>query len=85
MADRATLECNHCGDVAVESDEKGLFWEDMADRCVSCGMPGHVSLDDWREYEAPAACSWTVDDDLGVCTRPDCEECREAREEASHG
>ena len=41
----ATLECPHCGDVAVESST-GLFYEGDADRCQSCGVSGAVFLDD---------------------------------------
>jgi hypothetical protein len=41
----ACLECSRCGGVAVES-RNGLFYEDDADRCGACGVPGHISIDD---------------------------------------
>jgi len=62
------LECNHCGDVAVESPT-GMFHEDMADKCVSCGFPGHVSV-----YDGTA--TWVVEDDdwNARCTQPLCQD-----------
>lgn len=75
----ATLECDHCGDVAVESDAEGLFCEGDADCCLSCGMPGHVSIDDC--LDEPIA-YWVVDDlgDEARCNRNDCSDCAEVNE-----
>ena len=69
-----TLECGHCGGVAIESAD-GLFGEDDADACASCGMPGHVSIDE------DTGASWThhdEDDDV-YCNKTDCWDCDEQR------
>jgi hypothetical protein len=66
------LECNHCGDVAVESP-KGLFHEDMADKCVSCGFPGQVHVDEGDAHWASNQDDWHV-----RCEKDKCEECSEA-------
>jgi hypothetical protein len=85
----ATLECSHCGDVAVES-ETGLFCEGDADRCASCGMPGHITIEeadgcdsDCDEGECTCGiASFCCDDDTGnYCTLADCEECAAERAE----
>lgn len=78
----AVLECSHCGDVAIESAD-GLFGEDDGDACLSCGMPGRVSVEedesDYDEGDRIGTASWLTDDgEDSYCTRPDCEECREA-------
>ena len=52
--DSVALECGWCGDVAFESPD-GWFQEDAGEACLSCGMPGHVSLDEDRAY-------WTTED-----------------------
>jgi len=64
------LECAHCGDVAIESDADGYFTDGTEGPCMSCGMPGIVSVDDNRDV-------WWNDsqDDDARCTRPDCDEC----------
>lgn len=67
----AWLTCGHCGDEAVES-ASGLFWDDEAGPCMTCGMPGHVEVGD-------DSARWSTDDDVdgNVCKQADCTECRE--------
>ena len=69
----ATLECDHCGDVAIESSS-GYFWDGDGGRCLACGHPGHVSCDG---EESPWWSTGDGEDDF--CARPDCEECNERR------
>lgn len=83
----ACLECDHCGAEAVES-ETGLFYEGDATCCQTCGMPGHITVDEGRCSggcsEDDCTCgtaSWVCHDDE-QCTRPDCEDCAEHRKEA---
>ena len=64
------LECPHCNDVAIESDEEGYFTDQSGGACVSCGFPGHVSMGAdtdpwWNESTALDA----------VCTKPGCDKC----------
>ena len=76
------LECDHCGDVAIEFKPPaypGHFWhlhDGDGGKCDSCGFPGHVSVDDAGEEEDNIA-SWMVNDwDEGLkCRRPDCPDC----------
>lgn len=65
---RTDLECDHCGDVAVESP-MGIFHEDMADKCASCGFPGQVHVSEGDAY-------WSSQDDWHVrCENGECAEC----------
>ena len=79
------LECDHCGDVAIEADSRGLFWDGTGDACMSCGFPGYASVDEQDcDGDCPedGECScgraeWVGSDDQSAkCNRPDCEECR---------
>jgi hypothetical protein len=76
----ATLECDHCGGVAIESST-GLFGEGDSDRCDTCGMPGHVSVDEaYEDEDSPGLASWSVrDEDGAVCRDLACEQCAEFR------
>ena len=85
----STLECPHCGDVAIEAhpprwpgDFPGGWFEDgEGGACASCGMPGHVTLDEDEEESDSWIASWSMDDDEDDrCTRPDCEECTEGEQ-----
>lgn len=76
-----TLECNHCGDVAIES-ATGYFRDGDGAACASCGMPGHVSVDFDPSVDDDAMATWEDVQEEGVyCARPDCEECNELRAE----
>lgn len=68
MAEPATLECDHCGGVAIASDD-GTFADGDGERCESCGMRGHVMVDDDGAY-------WW-DEPTARCRRSDCFRCRE--------
>lgn len=73
------LCCDHCGDVAVESPT-GIFHEDMADKCVSCGFPGQAHVDEGDAY-------WSSDRDnwCARCESDNCSECGGAnRDEAEY-
>jgi hypothetical protein len=72
------LECDHCGDVAIES-ATGLFGDGDGEACLSCGMPGCVSIDDAGDIEDNVA-YWRCDDEAR-CTLADCSECREERDQ----
>ena len=68
-----SLECDHCGDVAIYGDKKGMFTDGAGGACVSCGFPGQVSCD------AETEPYWmTGDDDADRCNRGDCEDCKDA-------
>lgn len=71
------LECDHCGDVAVES-ATGIFHEDMADKCESCGHPGQVNVGE-------SDCCWLPSDSAtDFCANNACDECGElARKETA--
>lgn len=61
------LECNHCGDIAIETE---IFFDGDGGKCISCGFPGWVSCDDetdpwWNESQSA----------LDRCNRKDCKEC----------
>jgi rubrerythrin len=65
----AWLECEHCGDVAIESTS-GFFCEDDGDgRCATCRFPGHVSVDE-------GVAQWATDQD-GECSLVGCDTCHE--------
>lgn len=73
------LCCDHCGNVAVESP-KGIFHEDMADKCVSCGFPGQVHVNEGDAYWSSNQDDWHV-----RCEKDKCEECNEAnRDEVTY-
>jgi hypothetical protein len=74
MKDDEKLTCDHCGGDAITSPN-GLFYDGQGEKCDECGMPGHVSVDDSDFDDATA--SWVYDDEAR-CTRPDCEECKDA-------
>ena len=77
-----TLECDHCGGVAVES-KTGLFGEDMASKCMSCGMPGGVSIqesyDDADDADGAEAYWLSSESNEAVCDDPSCGLCKEYR------
>lgn len=84
------LECDHCGGVAVESKD-GLFGEGDADRCQSCGIAGHITVEendcDGDCAEDNCTCNtayfsphdW---DENAWCNRSDCEDCANVRRDA---
>ena len=72
------LDCNHCGSIAFTSrvyrDDTYWFTDGDGEECASCGMPGHVVVDD------DAAVTWSDVQESGIyCERPDCEDCDEMR------
>ncbi len=70
-----TLECPHCGGVAIESPD-GMFGDGDGEACMTCGFPGHVSIDDADEENVTADWSPRDWDENARCTEDDCEECR---------
>ena len=63
------FECDHCGDVAIESRD-GMFTDGDGGECASCGMPGQVSMD------AETDPYWSTSQEEGDrCNRKDCEDC----------
>lgn len=62
------LDCCHCGADAVESPS-GIFHEDMASKCASCGHPGAVHVEDGCAYFTPSD-EWHV-----RCESDDCHDC----------
>ena len=84
MGEPATLECDHCGCEAIESTD-GTFAENMADACMTCGFPGHVSIEesgeDDDEGEPLYTATWSSTIDAGdTCSEThDCSECRDIR------
>ena len=82
----AYLLCEHCGDVAIVSDD-GRFHEEMEGPCLSCGLRGAVRIhtentDDGGEVDVP---EWEGCGPPETCTDPDCRECAELREKAAQG
>ena len=77
----ATLECDHCGGVAVTcGNSHGLFSDDDSGPCETCGMPGSVVIEDYSEEgedaetsELCGAAVW-LSDETARCTRADCNE-----------
>lgn len=65
------LECPHCGDVAIES-LSGLFRDGDGVACMSCGHPGHVSVD-----EDEGAAWWQLGS--GPCDHVWCDKCLDLR------
>lgn len=77
MGEPIYLECDHCGGEAVTS-ATGLFSEDMATKCDSCGFPGSVHIDD--QDEANVTAWWGCSEDAAaVCNQADCAECEAIR------
>jgi len=68
---RAWLECDHCGDVAIEGDKNNCFTDGTGGACISCSFPGQVSCDSETD---PYWMSSDADEDR--CNRPDCEDCK---------
>ncbi len=70
----SVLECDHCGGAAIESVDD-LFTDGDGGDCLTCGMPGHVFVEDDEE---DATAWWRVSDDENArCREADCDECRE--------
>lgn len=68
------LECGHCGDVAIYADAKELYWDDGRWlRCLSCGFPGQVSVDDSLDEDCSA--SWRLGDEPEDRCNGPCDEC----------
>lgn len=68
-AREVTLDCEHCGDVAIIR-MSGLFTDGDGGPCGSCGFPGQVHV-----YEEDGA-SWVTSDDAEAkCDRVSCAEC----------
>lgn len=69
-----SLECDHCGDVAIKADEKGYFTDGSGGTCLSCGFPGHVSCD--KETDP-----WwdSSQEDDSRCKVQDCVLCEDSR------
>ena len=67
-----TLECDHCGDIAIKADKNGNFTDGAGGKCISCGWPGHVSCD---AEEDP----WWQDmgEDDTKCDIKDCVQCED--------
>lgn len=79
MDKSATLECPHCGDVAIESPD-GLFTDGDGGNCISCGYPGHVSVDDAEEN---ARAYWSTRDlPWDICNSLDCIACQKNEEKS---
>ena len=74
---RDSLECDHCGDVAVWADKEGMFHDNSdwvgGDRCLSCGIAGHISFDDQSEDEPVYWLS--SDDPKDRCNQKNCDAC----------
>lgn len=68
------LECDHCGGAAITSPDD-VFTDGDGGACETCGMPGHVFVDDVLD---DATAWWRVnyDDENARCREADCEECR---------
>lgn len=66
------LECSHCGDTAFTSPD-GLFADGDGEKCLSCGFPGHVDIE-----EDGSEVWWlaSVEDDAR-CDDPECQDCHE--------
>jgi hypothetical protein len=62
------LECSHCGDAAIES-ATGLFAEGDTDRCTSCGISGHITVEEDEEAECWIA-TFLVDDEMRLPLDP---------------
>lgn len=79
----STLECDHCGGVAIEADADDLFTDGMGEECETCGFPGHVSVcgDDEDPGENPVY--WKVSEEVDArCADHRCEECLPIRDMA---
>jgi hypothetical protein len=72
--ERECLECEHCGDVAVWADRNGMFGEGDADRCISCEIPGHISVDD--DIDEPIAHFLVSEEPEDKCNNPKCDDCQ---------
>lgn len=76
----ASLDCSHCGDVAIES-ASGLFRDGDGVACMSCGHPGHVSVDEDEgaedEVTVWAVARWRLGS--GPCDHTWCDECLDLR------
>jgi hypothetical protein len=73
------LECYHCGCEAIENPV-GIFCQDEGEKCMTCGLPGHVDIveitderSDAIEYEAEWICTT---DEKAFCNQPDCDDCK---------
>ena len=62
MKQRASLECGWCDDIAVEARDDGLFYEDQASACQSCGMSGHVFVHTDDIEDGNFTATWEVND-----------------------
>lgn len=73
-ARKNTLDCDHCGDTAIESDH-GLFGEDDGEKCMSCGYPGSVRIEE-NFGDGPETAYWSsYDDGNSKCNNHSCEDC----------
>lgn len=78
MNERAYLDCDHCGAEAIESAD-GTFGDGDGGKCMTCGFPGCVSVDDSGDM-GDATAYWSCSEaDDAVCNEADCESCEEFR------
>ncbi len=82
---RTTLECDHCGGDAIAGDARGMFGDGDGTACMTCGFPGHVSVDvehagddenDSGENGATWSCSYDEED--ARCHDLTCVDCHPA-------
>ncbi len=79
-----TLECDHCGGIAITSDAYGLFTDGDGERCDSCGFPGSVCVEDAPDADDGPVLGeawWNVGQEANdVCSDMACTECAPYRE-----
>lgn len=66
-----SLDCEHCGDVAVISAQN-MYWDGDFARCLSCGHPGQIHADETAYFTI-------ADEETDWCDREDCAECIERK------
>ena len=64
-----TLECAVCGGAAIYRED-GLFAEDEGDACMTCGHPGHVSVEEdgtaWWNDAGDCASGCVAEEHIGA-------------------
>ena len=70
------LDCDHCGGVAIAS-MSGMFGDGDGGRCLTCGLRGHVSIDDAGCEEDNTAYWVSSDDPNDKCNEKDCVACHD--------
>lgn len=82
---REELPCDHCGGDALKSDD-GTFEDGSPGPCMTCGFPGHVSVDGSDDDSSQNTATFVLSEEPNArCKDPGCGECCDGCKSATGG